>query len=70
MTRGQHARRLESRLGRRSPKRHPSKHLNGMVFIDYPFAGPSYGRSLREFVKVARRREAREAWRVEGVNHG
>jgi len=59
---------IESRLGRRSPKRMPTKHLSTSIWYDWPYAGPSPGRQLREFVKSARKKEAREAWRIERLD--
>lgn len=58
---------LESRRGRRWPKR-LSKHLHAMTFIDWPYAGPAFGRPLKKFVKIARLREERLAWQTEREN--
>lgn len=68
MTRRLWTKQQESRKGRRRPKRHPSKHLRSIIWIDYPIAGPGYGRCIREFVKSARRREARDAWEREAAS--
>lgn len=52
---------------RHRPKRMPyGKHLHSMIFVDWPHAGPGFGRALREFVRIAKRRESRDAWKREG----
>lgn len=68
MSRRRRTKQIESRLGRRSPKRLPTKHLSWTLWIDWPHAGPSYGVGLRTFVKRARLRESREAWRIEAMS--
>jgi hypothetical protein len=59
----QEQKRRESRLGRRSPKRLPTKFLPPYWSDVYDGVRP--GRKARVFVRRARLREAREAWRIE-----
>lgn len=69
MARRRYYKSQESRLwGRRFPKRLPSKYLSRFLFDDWPFAGPVPGSGVRVFVKQARLREEREAWRIELLN--
>lgn len=56
--RGLWARRKESTLGNRTPKRHPSKFVPWILWIDWPYFGPTGAKSLRPYVKSARRKEA------------
>ena len=60
--RGLWARRKESQLGNRTPKRYPSKFVPWILWIDWPYFGPTGAKSLRPYVKSARRKEASQAW--------
>lgn len=57
-----------SMAGRRWPKRWPTKRLH-WGDLDWPYAGPYPGRGIREYVKRARVKEEREAWRIERLNN-
>jgi hypothetical protein len=68
ITRGNYSRKIESRLGRRDPKRCISKFLNeAAIFSDWPFFG-RFGKPLKKEVKIARRKEKLEALRIEKLN--
>lgn len=56
------AKRMESKLGNRNPKRYPSKELSAVLWIDWPHYGPTGAKSLRPWVKRARRKEYAQAW--------
>jgi hypothetical protein len=66
--RGRSEKRLESQLGRRSPKKIPSKFMSTSIWGDWPYCCPAPGRGIRPYVKRARRKETREAWRIERLN--
>ena len=49
--RGLWARRKESQLGNRTPKRHPSKFVPWILWIDWPYFGPTDAKALRPYVE-------------------